>query len=208
MRVLAGPRLDLEHDPTAALVARRLAGPDGAVVSLAAAGIRNLSRRLSAAEVALLRAALEDGRPGDTPGVLIGYVCRGRRPGGVGTARAGAAGSYIVAVSDHMNLSWQSPLAGPNDDTVGPRFPSTTGIYAPGPVVERLGTAEGMIVRSGEIAGVRDDEQLSEFEIEMAGAEEVSAASSELVPVAIVAAHMGLRVAAAVIIEGQTEGEG
>jgi purine nucleoside phosphorylase len=106
-----------------------------------------------------------------------------------------------VAVTDHVNLTWRSPLTGPNDDAVGPRFPSMTGIYDPETVVERL-AAEGIIVVPAIVAGVSDDRHLSAFEAEMVGAEAYQAASSELVPVAIVAAHMGLRLAAVVVPAG------
>ena len=89
MRVLAGPRIDLDQDGTEARVARALAGLDGAVVSLGQVGVNNLSRPLTQAEVALLREALlaegtlaggsqlaaEIGRAG-APAV-VGYVCKG-----------------------------------------------------------------------------------------------------------------------------------
>ncbi len=201
MRVLAGPRVDLENDPVAAAVVRSLAGEEGPVVKLGEAGVRNLSRLLSAAEVSALRNAMAgDERPeAGSESDVIGYLCRGT---GVPAAARGGV-RVVVAVDDHVNLTWRSPLTGPNDDSVGPRFPSMTGIYRPGLVTERLGTVEGIIVVSGVAAGVRDDGTLNAFEKEMAGSLGVSAASSELVPVATVAAHMGLRVAAAVIIAGQ-----
>jgi hypothetical protein len=43
---------------------------------------------------------------------------------------------------------------------------------------------------------------LTSYEAEVAGARDYLAVSEELVPVVIVAAHMGLRVAAAVVVEG------
>ena len=35
----------------------------------------------------------------------------------------------LVAISDHLNLQGSSPLVGPNDETVGPRFPDMTDAY-------------------------------------------------------------------------------
>lgn len=35
-------------------------------------------------------------------------------------------------ISDHLNLTGTSPLIGPNDDSLGPRFPDMTDAYAPG----------------------------------------------------------------------------
>ena len=37
----------------------------------------------------------------------------------------------LVAVSDHLNLQGSSPLVGPNDETLGPRFPDMTNAYDP-----------------------------------------------------------------------------
>ena len=38
----------------------------------------------------------------------------------------------IVAISDQINLTSQSPLTGPNDERLGPRFLDMTDAYAPG----------------------------------------------------------------------------
>ena len=37
----------------------------------------------------------------------------------------------LVAVSDHLNLQGTSPLVGPNDESLGPRFPDMTDAYDP-----------------------------------------------------------------------------
>jgi hypothetical protein len=206
----------------AAAVARALAGADGEVVCLERLGVSDLSRPLSQAEVASLRRALHtDGHPGsgasnDGPPAVVGYVCEGvelanagpeiRRP--VGSLRGSESPRQMVAVTDHVNLTWRSPLTGPNDDAVGPRFPSMTGIYEAEAVLERVEAEGGMIARSGVVAGVGDDQRLDAYERETAQAGRYSAVSSELVPVTIVAAHMGLRIAAAVLtVTGRSEEE-
>lgn len=212
MRVLVGPRVDVDVDRVAAGVARALAGPHGPVVSLSEIGVRNLGRPMTAAEVASLRQVLPAGEG------LVGYVCRGG-PVGVGAGKPAAAPTaavgepaavtptadaavQVVVVTDHANLTWRSPLTGPNDDQAGPRFPSMTGIYASETALDSLKALDGIIVRSGVVAGVSDDAGPSAFEVEVAGAQSHVALSSELVPVVIVAAHMGLRVAAAVLMVG------
>jgi purine nucleoside phosphorylase len=111
----------------------------------------------------------------------------------------------VVAVADHANLTWRSPLTGPNDDSAGPRFPSMAGIYRPDIVASRLSAAEGMIVTTGVVAGVLAGEGLTAFEAEMVATQGYHAVSSELVPVSIVAAHMGLHIAAAVLVGVQTK---
>jgi hypothetical protein len=195
MKVLAGPRLDLSSDPFAASLCRRLAGDGGTVVSLAALGLVNPHRPFSAAEIAALRGALRDERVGEEPGPgeagLVGYVCRGvTAPGG---------SPAWVAVSDHANLTWRSPLTGPNDEQVGPRFPGMMGVYEPGAVLMLGDEQDGMIVVPGVVAGVQDDLAMSEYETRTLARLGWAAASSELVAPVIVAAHMGLRVAAVVM---------
>jgi purine-nucleoside phosphorylase len=37
----------------------------------------------------------------------------------------------LVAIADHLNLQGTSPLVGPNDDTLGPRFPDMSNAYDP-----------------------------------------------------------------------------
>ena len=194
MKVLAGPRLDLAPTGPAARLCRQLAGDGGEVVSLAALGVRNPYRSLSAAEVGALRGALR----GETG--VVGYVCLGVVPGGDGREALPGNGGGLVAVTDHVNLTWRSPLTGPNDETVGPRFPSMDGAYAPDAIL-RPGTGEdGMIVACGVVAGVPDDRTLSEYETEAAARFGWAAASSELVAPVILAVHMGLRVAAVVMV--------
>ncbi len=112
-------------------------------------------------------------------------------------------------MTDHADLTWRSPLTGPNDDLLGPRFPSMTGIYTPEVVMERLRAGEdapgpcvggeGIIVVPGVVAGVVDDCRLSDHEATMAAIAGCTGASSELAPVAVIAAHLGLQVAAAVL---------
>lgn len=191
MRVLVGPGTGLRQDGALMEVAQALVGPDGSVVTLGDVGIYNLSRRLSAAEVALLRAALRGtSNDAEEDDGIVGYVCGGR---------AATPSVDVVAVSDHVNLTWRSPLTGPNDDSAGPRFPSMTGIYLPDLTSGRLSAREGMIVRSGVVAGVFDPASLNAFETEAVETHAYAAVSAELVPVVIVAAHLGLRVAVAVI---------
>jgi Phosphorylase superfamily len=212
MRVLVSPRMETGPGGSGAGLAERLAGRGKVTASLREAGVPDLSRRQSEAEVYLLRRALLGADPGRRKPAtgesddIVGYICRG-----VGKSDDLVRGG-VVAVTDHANLTWRSPLLGPNDDRLGPRFPSMNGVYAPEIVTVRLRgiagrSGEGMMVLSGPVAGVEDEECLSEYEAEMLRAGAFVAVSSELAPVVIVAAHLGLRVAAAVVVSGSSEKE-
>ena len=48
-----------------------------------------------------------------------------------GGVREDLAPGDLVLVSDHLNLQAASPLIGPNDDSLGPRFPDMTNAYDP-----------------------------------------------------------------------------
>jgi xanthosine phosphorylase len=47
----------------------------------------------------------------------------------VGSINPDIGPGRLVAVTDHINLTGMNPLTGPNDDAIGPRFPSLVGAY-------------------------------------------------------------------------------
>ncbi len=212
MRVVVSP--GAIGAPGLAGLARRLSGDGSASpIELPARGVRHLDRRLSAAEVHGLRKALLGLGPGREVGprspddLVVGYVCVGRRVREDAAARVGmphgpAAPPPVLAVTDHANLTWESPLRGPNDGSLGPRFTVTAGMYEPELVSNRT---EAM---QGEVAGVRDVRALTGFEMRICMQSGFPAVSSELVPVALIAAHLGFRLAAAVLLLDDTIEEG
>jgi purine-nucleoside phosphorylase len=46
-----------------------------------------------------------------------------------GGANPGFGAGTLMAITDHINLTGQSPLMGPNAPTMGPRFPDMTGVW-------------------------------------------------------------------------------
>jgi purine-nucleoside phosphorylase len=48
-----------------------------------------------------------------------------------GGLRPGMAVGQPVLIADHVNLTGRTPLLGPNDDRLGPRFPDMTHAYSP-----------------------------------------------------------------------------
>ncbi len=43
----------------------------------------------------------------------------------------GIGAGDLVLISDHINMSGMSPLIGPNDERLGPRFPDMSTVYTP-----------------------------------------------------------------------------
>lgn len=48
-----------------------------------------------------------------------------------GGVQAGLSVGQPVLIADHVNLTGATPLLGPNDDRLGPRFPDMTNAYSP-----------------------------------------------------------------------------
>ncbi|MFN8223151.1 MAG: purine-nucleoside phosphorylase [Gaiellales bacterium] len=87
-------------------------------------------------EVAVMngRAHLYEGHP--PAKVVFGVRVLGRRgietlvlTNACGAVDTAFAPGQLVAIADHLNLQGTSPLVGPNDDTLGPRFPDMSDAY-------------------------------------------------------------------------------
>ena len=125
-----------------------------------------------------------------------------------GSLRREVGPGQLMLITDHINLSGVNVLAGPNDESVGPRFPSMRGAYDP-ELRERLraaavelGTelAEGVYLAvSGPTfetpAEIRAFQRLGADAVGMSTVHETAAAR-----------HCGLRVAAVSAITNLAEG--
>ena len=107
-----------------------------------------------------------------------------------------AAGDLMV-ISDHLNLAGWTPLAGPNDDRLGPRFPDMTDAYDPAmsgalrASADRLG---GPPLRRGVYAGLMGPSYETPAEINMLRTLGADAVGMSTVPECIALRHMGGRV--------------
>ena len=102
----------------------------------------------------------------------------------------------IVLVIDHINLMGVNPLIGPNDDTLGPRFPDMSEPYSRDLIAlaEKVALDEKMAVSKGVLVGVLGPnlETAAEYRfLRQIGADVVS---MSMVPEDIVAIHGGMRV--------------
>ena len=199
--------VNVSAEGEAETLAKRLAGPHGDVVYLSHVGVRSLNRQLSPAEVDAIRRALTGRHRGGTVGPrpqseqVVGYVCRGMLP----AVQSGCAmrdvpidgtGPRLVAVRDHADLTFCSPLRGPNPEALGPRFPLMAGLYEPSLVL-----AACPLAAAGEVAEVRRLDRLTDFENGVVRDLPFAAATNQLASLAILAAHMGYKLAALVVCE-------
>jgi purine-nucleoside phosphorylase len=108
----------------------------------------------------------------------------------------------IVAVVDHINLMGDNPLIGPNEDSLGPRFPDMSEPYdrALLKTAHSVALEERIPLKEGVLAAVAGPnlETRAEYRfLRWAGADLVS---MSLVPEAIVAAHAGMRLLAFAVV--------
>jgi purine-nucleoside phosphorylase len=129
--------------------------------------------------------------------VLIASGCRTlvitNAAGGVDTTlRPGE----IVIIRDHLNLMGSSPLRGPNDERLGPRFPDMTTAYDPElrALAAAAGRDVGLTLREGVYAGLPGPQYETPAEVRMLRALGADLAGMSTVPEVIAAAHMGARV--------------
>jgi purine-nucleoside phosphorylase len=101
----------------------------------------------------------------------------------------------LVAISDHINLQAQSPLVGPNDDSLGPRFPDLSNAYDPElrkaarAAAERLGLDLGEGVYAAWLGPAFE----TPAEIRMLRTLGADLVGMSTVPEVLAARHMGIR---------------
>lgn len=108
----------------------------------------------------------------------------------------------IVAIVDHINLMGDSPLLGPNEDALGPRFPDMSEPYDRSllDLARKVALEERIGLQEGVLAGVAGPnlETRAEYRfLRWGGADLVS---MSLVPETIAAVHAGMRVLAFAVV--------
>lgn len=102
----------------------------------------------------------------------------------------------IVILRDHLSLLPVSPLRGPNDDTLGPRFPDMSEVYAASlrKLARKAGESLGLKLREGVYAALPGPSYETPAEVKMLRGLGADLVGMSTVPEAIVARHMGARV--------------
>ena len=106
------------------------------------------------------------------------------------------AQGVLMLIEDHINLMGGNPLAGPNDDRFGPRFPDMTGVYSRRlrAIAGEAASAAGVFVTHGVYAGLLGPSYETPAEIRFLRTAGADAVGMSTVPEAIVARQMGLEV--------------
>ena len=101
-----------------------------------------------------------------------------------------------MIIDDHINLLGGNPLAGPNDERWGPRFPDMTEVYSRRlrDVADDVARARGVTVAHGVYAAVPGPSYETPAEIRYLRTIGADAVGMSTVPEAIAARHMGLEV--------------
>ena len=102
----------------------------------------------------------------------------------------------LMLVSDHINAFGTNPLVGPNDDSLGPRFPDMSAVYDP--EFRRIARAAArrlrIPLREGVYVGLHGPSYETPAEIRMWRKLGADAVGMSTVPEAIALRHAGVRV--------------
>jgi len=116
----------------------------------------------------------------------------------------------LVAIEDHLNLMGINPLVGPNDDSLGPRFPDMGKVYNPTLRNQALETARSLSIQlaSGVYAAVRGPSYETPAEVRMYAALGASTVGMSVVPEAIALHHMGIPILGISMVSNPAAGLG
>ena len=116
----------------------------------------------------------------------------------------------LVRIEDHLNLSGQNPLTGPNDERLGPRFPDLTHAYDPalGARLEATAGRLGIKLRHGVYACMAGPSYETPAEIRMLRTLGADVVGMSTVPEVIAARHMGVPVVGVSLVTNFAAGVG
>jgi xanthosine phosphorylase len=127
-----------------------------------------------------------------------------------GSLNAEVGPGSLMAISDHINMLGVNPLTGPNDEAVGPRFPSLRDAYDPGlrKTLHEAADSLGVPLADGIYLATAGPSFETPAEIRAFRTLGADAVGMSTIPEVILARHAGLRVAAVSAITNLAEGMG
>jgi purine-nucleoside phosphorylase len=116
----------------------------------------------------------------------------------------------IVRITDHLNLTGQNPLIGPNDERLGPRFPDMSTPYDPrlGALLDEAAAEAGVTLRQGVYAGVLGPSYETPAEIRMLRTMGADLVGMSTVHEVIAAHHQGVPVVGLSVVTNLASGLG
>jgi purine-nucleoside phosphorylase len=113
-----------------------------------------------------------------------------------GGIRPGSKPGQLMLIEDHLNLTGHNCLSGPNDESLGTRFPDMSDAYDPAllDTASRVASQERISVTRGIYAGLLGPNYETPAEIRMLGVLGAHAVGMSTVQEVIAARHMGARV--------------
>jgi purine-nucleoside phosphorylase len=125
-----------------------------------------------------------------------------------GLNREWRAGDLMV-ITDHINFQGTNPLVGPNDESLGPRFPDMSRPYDRELVelAERCAVEERVVLRRGVYVAVLGPSYETAAELRMLRGFGADAVGMSTVPEVIAARHLGMRVLGLTAITDMATGE-
>lgn len=102
----------------------------------------------------------------------------------------------LMLIEDHINLSGDNPLIGPNFDELGPRFPDMTYTYSPDLIkkIKEKADKKGILLRQGVYAFMTGPSYETPAEVRMIRTLGADCVGMSSVPEAIVARHSGMEI--------------
>lgn len=102
----------------------------------------------------------------------------------------------LVCIEDQINFMGRNPLIGPNDESMGPRFPDMTYAYNPElrNILKEVAKTQNLDLKAGVYVGVLGPTYETPAEIKMFRTMGADMVGMSTVPECIAANHMGLKV--------------
>jgi len=118
------------------------------------------------------------------------------------------APGILVLITDHINLQGVSPLAGKNDDALGPRFPDLSEAYSPAlrDIAKDVGNYLGIPLAEGIYAAMPGPNFETPAEVRYLRAIGADLVGMSTVPEVIAANHMGMAVLAVSCVTNMAAG--